>query len=124
MHPKSLFGFARAVSIALSWTACIAAARPAVVLVAENCATEKIENVRVQFGREKCSWGTIGKTFMASYDGFPHPITDEATFHWKLKGLELSQKIEIRLAYRKGKSGDLVFRVYDDRVEVKFIERK
>src|ERR1044071_7605681 len=88
MHIKVIIRYVIGLAL-LSLSGCgVANAKPILVLVAENHASENIENVRAQFGDAICSWGIVGKTFSASYGGFAHPITAEAVVYWKIKGVD------------------------------------
>jgi hypothetical protein len=89
-----------------------------------NKSTHDLENARVYFGEIVCKWGFVGRSFSASRGLFPHPITETAKLKWDEEGSSRVEDLDISKIYNRKKHGILKFIVYDDRVEVTFVERE
>lgn len=97
--------------------------RPAVELMIVNKSAYVIKEARVYLGANVCGWGTVIPAGTKGYMHYPHPITPEAELHWEGANGPQVRKLDLKKIYPTGKSGQLVFTVFDDRVEVKFTEK-
>lgn len=97
--------------------------KPAIEVTMINSTSRIFREARVHFGSNLCEWGTVVPTGNAGYMHYPHPITPEAELRWEEDGGRQVRKLDLKKIYPTGKSGQLVFTVFDDRVEVKFTEK-
>jgi len=88
-----------------------------------NQSSEDLSNASAKFGDNICKWGAVGRTFTAGFMSYPHPITHDVELSWDHAEIHKVEKMDLRKIYPRGKSGRLIFTVYDDRVEVVFHER-
>ncbi|MCF7689607.1 MAG: hypothetical protein K9M98_12600 [Cephaloticoccus sp.] len=88
-----------------------------------NKSSKDLRNAEVHFGEKTCEWGNVGRTFTAIYLFYPHPITLHTELSWDEGGKHRAKKVDLSKIYPPGKSGQLTFTVYDDRVEVTFREQ-
>ena len=97
--------------------------KPAVEVEMVNELSGELENAEARFAEYVCKWGAVVKAASASYMYYPHPITAQAELHWDASGSHRTKKLDLSKVYGPGKSGCLTFTVYDDRVEVGFLEK-
>jgi len=96
--------------------------RPAVELMIVNNSVYVLKEARVYLGGNVCGWGTVIPGGTKGYLHYPHPITPDAEMRWEGDGGPHIRKIDLKKIYPKGKSGQLVFVVFEKHIEVKFIE--
>ena len=82
-----------------------------------------MDNTSVHFGKYECRVGVLMRDATAGYGDFTHPITDEAEVRWDSNGVQKMEKLSLREAFPKRKSGTLKFTVTDNGVIVRFIEK-
>jgi len=88
-----------------------------------NSTSRIFREAQVHFGSNVCEWGTVMPDGNKGYMYYPYPITPEAELRWEDDGGRQVRKVDLKKTYPTGKSGQLVFTVFDDRVEVKFTEK-
>lgn len=77
----------------------------------------------LRFGPNDCNLSPVAKTASKVFLFFPDPVTPEAELRCTTPTGPRVEKIDLRKIYPGGKSGRLTFTVFDDRVEVTFLER-
>lgn len=97
--------------------------KPAVEMVIVNKSDNVLEESCAYLGTNVCEWGVVIPSTSAGYMHYPHPITLEVELRWEGKDGAQVRKLDLKKIYPTGKSGQLIFTVFDDRVEVKFIEK-
>ena len=88
-----------------------------------NRSSSDLTDASVKFGDHTCRWGVVGRTFSASYLGYPFPITQDVELKWKSGGLQHEEKINLKGIYSSGQSGRLTFVVLDEGVRATFAEK-
>lgn len=101
-----------------------ARARTHVDLTLKNKGAATLENAELVSTNSICSWGTVVAGGSATYMEFAKPVSSAAEMHFVRAGVSRTDKLDLGKVYQPGQSGELTFTVYDDRVEVSFVERK
>jgi hypothetical protein len=89
-----------------------------------NFSSEDLLEARAYFGEAICGWGIVVTQVSASHMSFSQPITDDAVLTWRdSKGLHREQ-VNLRSVFQRGVRGRLSFRVYNDRIDVRFFPKR
>lgn len=89
-----------------------------------NFSSEDIREAEAQFGEALCSWGYVSSRVSASHMSFSAPITDEAVLTWRGSKGRRSERVNVKAVFQPGVRGRLSFRLYDDRVDVRFFPKR
>lgn len=89
-----------------------------------NFSSEPLEDAQALFGDEVCGWGYVATRVSASHMSFSAPITDEVLLTWRSSQGLRREQVNVRSVLQRGVRGRLSFRVFNDRVEVRFFPKR
>jgi hypothetical protein len=111
------------------WLACLVAAMaiscdlftPMLHVVVWNGTGIEIENVSVSFADHEIPTGVMAAGTHKSYGPIVDDVPTDATISWQTAdGHQHIQRVDVRARIRENRSGDVVFKIVDERVEVSF----
>lgn len=88
-----------------------------------NFSSEDIREAEARFGEAICSWGYVSSRVSASHMSFSQPITDEAVLTWRGSRGPRSERVNVKAVFQRGVRGRLSFRLYDNRIDVRFFPK-
>ena len=94
--------------------------RPRVDIAFVNHSSTDLKAVGARFGQYECGVGHLGRTFLAGYGDFRHPITNDVEVRWEAKGTLKGERLDLRKMYPHGRAGRLTFTITDKGVSASF----
>ncbi len=88
-----------------------------------NFSSDPLEDAQASFGDAVCGWGYVATRVSASHMSFSAPITDDVVLTWRDSHGARREKLSVRQVFQRGVRGRLSFRVFDNRVEVRFFPK-
>jgi hypothetical protein len=88
-----------------------------------NFSSEDLRDAEAQFGEAICGWGYVSSRVSASHMSFSAPITDQAVLTWRDSKGRHREEVKVGAVFQRGVRGRLSFRVYDNRVDVRFFPK-
>lgn len=88
-----------------------------------NFSAEPLEEAEAHFGAAICGWGYVATRVSASHMSFSAPITDDVVLTWRGSQGVRRETVSVRSVLQRGVRGRLSFRVFNDRVEVRFFPK-
>lgn len=88
-----------------------------------NFSSEDIQEAEAHFGESICGWGHVSSRVSASHMSFSQPITDEAVLTWRDSKGRRSERVNVKAVLQRGVCGRLSFRLYDNRIDVRFFPK-
>jgi hypothetical protein len=89
-----------------------------------NFSSDDIREAEAHFGEALCSWGYVSSRVSASHLSFSQPITDEAVLTWRGPKGPRRETVNVKAVFQHGVRGLLSFRLYDDRIDVRFFPKR
>jgi hypothetical protein len=89
-----------------------------------NLSSEPLEDAEAYFGEAVCGWGYVATRVSASHMSFSAPITDDAVLTWRSSRGVRREAVKVGSVLQRGVRGRLSFRVFDNRVEVRFFPKR
>ncbi|MEY4201838.1 MAG: hypothetical protein RLZZ265_3578 [Verrucomicrobiota bacterium] len=94
--------------------------RPRVDIAFVNHSSADLEAVCARFGQYECGVGHLGRTFLAGYGNFRHPITNDVEVRWEVNRTLKVERLDLRKVYPPGRAGRLTFTITDKGVSAGF----